>query len=47
MNIIKYFISKSYRKNLNEKYTKEICSSFLYEAIKHEEIYSALLKTTR
>lgn len=43
MNIIRYFISKNYRKNLNENYTKDICNKFLYEEMKHEEIYSMLL----
>lgn len=50
MNLIKYLLFKSYRENLNKKYTAEICNSFLYEELKHEEIYSILLgslKTAR
>jgi hypothetical protein len=47
MNIVKYLLSGNYRENLNEKYTKEICEKFLYEEMKHEEIYGLVLNNLK
>ncbi len=46
MNLIKYLLSSSYRKNLNKKYTKEICDRFLYEENQQEEIYALFLSNS-
>lgn len=40
MNIIKYFISKSYRSKTDEKYTNELCAKIKLEEEQLESIYS-------
>jgi hypothetical protein len=43
MNIIKYLLSKSYRRKFKSEYTKEICDRFSLEQNRMEAIYGAIL----
>jgi hypothetical protein len=41
MNIIKYFISKSYRLKVKNEYTKELCSKVELEQRQTEKAFSS------
>jgi hypothetical protein len=47
MNIIKYFISKSYRNKTDEEYTKKLCAKIKFEEEQLESIYSFSLSNRR
>lgn len=47
MNVLKYLFSKPYRTKRKSEYTKNLCSKFAYEETCEQEIYEAILSTSK
>lgn len=47
MNILKYILSKSYRRKFKSEYTREICDKLFLEQNQMEAIYGAVLNRNK